>query len=106
MTIKSEPTLLQTVTLSSKLAAKVLVNSACRRMVTDCLVGLGMSGLIVGRRSANRCWCMTGLWWDNHHPGAHSWTLILLAIGCAWVAQMPGMGGSGEQAMQDGQETK
>jgi ATP synthase protein I len=50
---------------------------------------------------------MTGLWWDNHHPGAHSWTLILLAIGlcvgCAnawhWVDQE-------NKAMQDGQEDK
>jgi ATP synthase protein I len=38
---------------------------------------------------------MLGLWWDRHHPGQHSWTLMLLAvglvIGCAnawhWVAQ-------------------
>jgi ATP synthase protein I len=38
---------------------------------------------------------MVGLWWDRRHPGAHSWTLALLAaglfIGCAnawhWVFQ-------------------
>lgn len=36
-----------------------------------------------------------GVWWDRHHPGPHSWTLVLLVaglvIGCAnawfWVAQ-------------------
>jgi ATP synthase protein I len=50
---------------------------------------------------------MIGLWWDNHHPGTHSWTLILLAIGlsvgCAnawhWMDQE-------NKAMQDGQEDK
>ena len=53
--------------------------------------GLGMMGLVG--------WSVTvptllgaalGVWLDNHHPGAHSWTLALLmaglAIGClnAW----------------------
>ncbi len=38
---------------------------------------------------------MVGVWLDRHHPGAQSWTLMLLAaglvIGCAnawhWVAE-------------------
>ena len=58
--------------------------------------GLGMSGLIGWSVAvptllgAMLCRC-----WDRHHPGQHSWTLMLLAvglvIGCAnawhWVAQ-------------------
>jgi ATP synthase protein I len=56
--------------------------------------GLGMSGLI-GWSVAVPTFlgAMLGLWWDRHHPGAHSWTLMLLGaglfIGCAnawhWV---------------------
>jgi ATP synthase protein I len=50
---------------------------------------------------------MAGLWWDNHHPGTHSWTLMLLTIGlcvgCAnawhWVAQE-------NKAIEEGQEDK
>jgi len=70
--------------------------------------GLGMSGLIG--------WCvavptvvgaMIGLWWDNRHPGTHSWTLMLLTIGlcvgCAnawrWVNQE-------NKAIEDAQEDK
>jgi ATP synthase protein I len=58
--------------------------------------GFGMSGLIG--------WSVTvptllgaglGLWIDKHHPGAHSWTLMLLVIGLVigcwnawhWVAK-------------------
>ena len=58
--------------------------------------GLGMSGLIGWSVAVPTVvGAMIGLWWDNHHPGAHSWTLILLTIGvcvgCAnawhWVDQ-------------------
>ena len=70
--------------------------------------GLGMSGLIGWSVAVPTVdGGMIGLWWDNHHPGAHSWTLMLLAIGlcvgCAnawlWVDQE-------DKAMQDGQEDK
>ena len=58
--------------------------------------GLGMSGLIGWSVAVPTVvGAMIGLWRDNHHPGAHSWTLILLTIGlcvgCAnawhWVDQ-------------------
>jgi ATP synthase protein I len=70
--------------------------------------GLGMSGLI-GWSVAVPTFlgAMLGLWLDRNHPGAHSWTLALLAaglvIGCAnawhWVSQQ-------DQAMQKGPENK
>ena len=68
--------------------------------------GLGMSGLIGWSVAVPTVLgAMIGLWWDNHHPGAHSWTLILftigLCVGCAnawhWVDQE-------NKAMQDKQE--
>ena len=58
--------------------------------------GLGMSGLIGWSVAVPTVvGAMICLWWDNHHPGAHSWTLMLLTIGlcvgCAnawhWVNQ-------------------
>ena len=70
--------------------------------------GLGMSGLIGWSVAVPTvAGAMMGLWWDNHHPGAHSWTLILLTIGlcvgCAnawhWVDQQ-------DKAMHDEQEDK
>jgi ATP synthase protein I len=50
--------------------------------------GLGMSGLIGWSVAVpTLAGAIIGLWWDRHHPGAHSWTLALLvsglAIGCA-----------------------
>jgi ATP synthase protein I len=69
--------------------------------------GLGMSGLIGWSVAApTLLGAMLGLWWDRHHPGVHSWTLMLLVIGlvvgCAnawhWLSQQ-------EAAMQeDGKE--
>jgi ATP synthase protein I len=58
--------------------------------------GLGMFGLIGWSVAVPTILgAMLGLWWDKHHPGAHSWTLALLVaglvIGCAnawhWIAQ-------------------
>ena len=58
--------------------------------------GLGMSGLIGWSVAVpTLLGAMFGLWLDRRHPGARSWTLILLVaglcIGCAnawhWVAQ-------------------
>ena len=70
--------------------------------------GLGMSGLIGWSVAIPTvAGGMIGLWWDNRHPGNHSWTLILLAIGlcigCAnawhWVDQE-------NKAMQNEREDK
>ena len=58
--------------------------------------GLGMSGLIGWSVAVpTLIGAMLGLWLDRHHPGTHSWTLMLLVIGlvigCAnawrWVDQ-------------------
>jgi ATP synthase protein I len=58
--------------------------------------GLGMSGLIGWSvATPTLIGAMFGLWVDRHHPGAHSWTLMLmligLTIGCAnawhWIVQ-------------------
>jgi ATP synthase protein I len=70
--------------------------------------GLGMSGLIGWSVAVpTLVGALLGLWWDRHHPGGHSWTLMLLAaglvIGCAnawhWVAQE-------DRAMHDDPEDK
>jgi ATP synthase protein I len=70
--------------------------------------GLGMSGLIGWSVAVPTVvGALIGLWWDNHHPGSHSWTLMLLTIGlcvgCAnawhWVDQE-------NKAMQDEEEDK
>ena len=40
--------------------------------------GLGMSGLVGWSVAVPTVvGAMIGLWWDKHHPGAHSWSLIL-----------------------------
>ena len=58
--------------------------------------GLGMVGLVGWSVAApTLLGAMLGLWWDQRHPGAHSWTLALLAaglvIGCAnawhWISR-------------------
>ena len=70
--------------------------------------GRGMSGLIGWSVAVPTLGgAMLGLWWDHRHPGAHSWTLMLLAmglvIGCAnawhWVAGQ-------DNAMHDEPENK
>jgi ATP synthase protein I len=70
--------------------------------------GLGMLGMIGWSVAVPTvAGALAGLWWDNHHPGAHSWTLMLLTIGlcigCAnawhWVNQE-------NKAMQDEREDK
>jgi ATP synthase protein I len=70
--------------------------------------GLGMTGLIGWSVAVPTIGgAMLGLWLDRRHPGAHSWTLMLLVIGlvigCAnawhWVVQE-------DQAMHDKTEDK
>lgn len=68
--------------------------------------GLGMPGLIGWSVAVPTFVGATaGLWWDRHHPGAHSWTLALLVaglvVGCAnawyWVVRQ-------DNAMRDPKE--
>jgi ATP synthase protein I len=58
--------------------------------------GLGMSGLIGWSVAIpTLLGAMLGIWWDRRHPGAHSWTLMLmvlgLTVGCAtawrWIVR-------------------
>jgi ATP synthase protein I len=72
--------------------------------------GLGMFGLIGWSVAVPTVLgAMLGIWLDRRHPGAHSWTLALLAaglfIGCAnawhWISQeeksMPDEPGDGDE---------
>jgi ATP synthase protein I len=70
--------------------------------------GLGMAGIIGWSVTVPTvAGGMLGLWWDHRHPGTHSWTLMLLAIGlvvgCAnawrWVTEQ-------DAAMRDEPEDK
>jgi ATP synthase protein I len=70
--------------------------------------GLGMSGLIGWSIAVpTLLGALLGAWLDRHHPGTHSWTLMLLVIGlvigCAnawrWMDQE-------DRAMHDGPENK
>lgn len=58
--------------------------------------GLGMMGLVGWSVAVpTLLGAALGLWLDKHHPGSHSWTLMMLAIGlglgCAnawhWVSR-------------------
>jgi ATP synthase protein I len=81
---------------SREIGAKAARKLRARRSTPDVWSGLGMMGLIG--------WSVVlptllgaalGIWLDNHRPGSHSWTLMLLIIGLAigclnawhWVAK-------------------
>jgi len=82
---------------SRQVGAKAARKLKAQRKVTQTIwFGLGMMGLIG--------WSVViptllgaalGLWLDRHHPGSHSWTLMLLVIGLVigclnawhWVAK-------------------
>jgi ATP synthase protein I len=70
--------------------------------------GLGMSGLIGWSVAVPTVvGAMIGLWWDNHHPGAHSWTLMLLTIGlCVGCANAWHWVDEENKAIKDCQEDK
>lgn len=79
--------------VGSKAARKLRIQ---RRGKQSVWFGLGMSGLIGWSVAVPTIvGAMVGVWLDRHHPGAQSWTLMLLAaglvIGCAnawhWVAE-------------------
>jgi len=82
---------------SSQVAAKAARKLRAQREGKQSVwFGLGMSGLIGWSVAVPTiAGALVGLWWDRHHPGAHSWTLALLVaglmIGCAnawhWVSQ-------------------
>jgi len=103
---KNEP-LKQQPALSQDVGAKAERKLKARRNPTQGVwFGLGMMGLIG--------WSVVvptllgaafGIWLDNHHPGRHSWTLMLLVIGLAigcvnawyWVSKE-------DKAMREGEE--
>jgi ATP synthase protein I len=81
---------------SREIGAKAARKLSARKSTQGVWFGLGMMGLIG--------WSVVlptllgaalGIWLDNHRPGSHSWTLMLLivglAIGCLnawhWVAK-------------------
>lgn len=79
--------------VAAKAARKLRVQ---RRGKQGVWFGLGMFGLIGWSVAVPTILgAMLGWWWDQRHPGAHSWTLALLVaglvIGCAnawhWIAQ-------------------
>ena len=92
---------------SREIGAKAARKLKARRNSTQGVrYGLGMTGLIG--------WSVVvptllgtalGIWLDKHHPGSHSWTLMLLVIGLClgclnawhWVARE-------EKAIQEEQE--
>jgi ATP synthase protein I len=91
--------------VAAKAARKLRVQREGRQGVW---FGLGMSGLIGWSVAVpTLLGAMLGLWLDRRHPGARSWTLMLLVaglcIGCAnawhWVAQQ-------DKAMHDEPEDK
>jgi ATP synthase protein I len=67
--------------VSAKAARKLRVRREGKQGVW---FGLGMSGLIGWSVAVpTLAGAMLGLWWDRRHPGAHSWTLMLLVVGLA-----------------------
>jgi ATP synthase protein I len=88
---QSESNFIRQVTV--KAARKLRVQRAGGQSVW---FGLGMAGIIGWSVTVPTVGgAMLGLWWDHRHPGTHSWTLMLLAIGlvigCAnawhWISQ-------------------
>jgi ATP synthase protein I len=82
---------------SQQVGAKAARKLKAQRHVTQTVwYGLGMMGLVGWSVAVpTLLGAALGLWLDKHHPGGHSWTLLLLAIGLAlgcfnawhWVAK-------------------
>ena len=79
-------------TFARRVAAKAdLKLKAQREGSRSVWFGLGMLGTVGWSVAVpTLLGCLLGHWWDQHHPGPHSWTLALLiaglVIGCvnAW----------------------
>ena len=77
--------------------AKAARKLKAQRHVTQTVwSGLGMMGMVGWSVAVpTLLGAALGLWLDEHHPGGHSWTLMLLAIGLGlgcfnawhWVAK-------------------
>jgi len=82
---------------SRQVGAKAARKLKAQRKVTRTIwFGLGMMGLIGWSVAIpTLLGAALGLWLDRHHPGSHSWTLMLLVIGLVigclnawhWVAK-------------------
>ena len=79
--------------IGTKAARKL---KAQRKVTRTVWFGLGMMGLIGWSVAIpTLLGAAFGLWLDKHHPGSHSWTLMLLVIGLVigclnawhWVAK-------------------
>ena len=70
---------------SRKVGAKAARKLKARRNPTQGIwFGLGMMGIIGWSVVVpTLLGAALGIWLDNHHPGTHSWTLMLLIIGLA-----------------------
>lgn len=83
-------------TFSQQVGAKAAQKLKAQRNTTHIWFGLGMMGLIGWSVVVpTLLGAALGIWVDNHYPGRHSWTLMLmvigLVIGCLnawhWVAK-------------------
>ncbi len=82
---------------SQQVGEKAARKLKAQRHVTQTVwSGLGMMGLVGWSVAVpTLLGAALGLWLDKHHPGSHSWTLMLLAIGLGlgcfnawhWVAK-------------------
>jgi ATP synthase protein I len=99
-TPKNEPT------FAGQIGAKAERKLKARKSTQGVWFGLGMMGLIGWSVTVpTLLGTMLGIWLDQRHPGAHSWTLALLVVGLAtgclnawhWVAKE-------DKAMREDQE--
>lgn len=82
---------------SQRVGAKAARKLSAQRHVTQTVwSGLGMMGMVGWSVAVpTLLGAALGLWLDGRHPGSHSWTLMLLAIGLGlgcvtawhWVAK-------------------
>ena len=82
---------------SHEVGAKAARKLKAQRHVTQTVwSGLGMMGMVGWSVAVpTLLGAALGLWLDRHHPGGHSWTLMLLAVGLGlgcfnawhWVAK-------------------
>ena len=68
---------------SQQVGEKAARKLKAQRHVTQTVwSGLGMMGLVGWSVAVpTLLGAVLGIWLDKHHPGSHSWTLMLLAIG-------------------------